>query len=439
MKKIFKGIIRNKYIYFILLLMNIVVIIFSGITYSNYKNMKTTDEYINSYLNIKDLYLVQSSWSLEDDEYVKEMNKIVDGGIFRYSSQYERKMMNNGLSQYKIDEIANYIAYNFPISEVKSNPEFFDKLTYMGSIQDKPHNVQVFLGKPFAMQIRYPIINGRNFIEADYENGKDYWNVLAGYNFMDSYKLGDELTIELPGDYNPQNPSVKPDPELQKVKIIGFIKKDTEVLENLTDGRLINADNKIIVPLLNEQNNDFLRSVKYSFLSMGSNYVITKSPIEVENLFFEEAKSDGYRGKGTFIQLKEPKFEYTNYRIEGNKESLKVYIKILTISTSILLFTLCVSILLLVRKNRYHYGVYLLTGATKNKILKDLLLEIFYLLILADVFSIIYFKNYINLILNLEVIAFHNILFMFVALITGLAVLNSRRIVYFIKFNNNAN
>ena len=291
-KSALRDLVKNPVLSMLLILSFGSAMVMGNLLLDNFEKALRTDAFFRSVMDMEDLYQVTNAWTLADNEALMKMEQGEGEWRKPYAIVYEERFSLYGPGRYGVDEIANYVTIHFPVREVRGNPDFLDTLAYMAQEEGMEANTQLLLGKAFGLSIRFPIAEGRGLKLEDYEGVSDSpLNVLAGWDYRSIFSLGDRLTLEIPAPYVEGKP---PQTEPLEVRIVGFLEKDLEILEGLREGRLLNADNKLIIPLRGDAQQDYLRTLKYSFLSEGSNYMITKDPQGAEARILAEAKEDGY-------------------------------------------------------------------------------------------------------------------------------------------------
>lgn len=424
---------RNPILSLLLILSFGSAMVMGGLLLENYERALRTDRFYRSIVNMEDLYEVVNSWTLSDNEALKKMDEGKPEGYRPYAAVFEDRLSLYGPERYGIEEIANYITIHFPVREVRENPDFKDTLAYMPQSDGMKANTQLLLGKAFGLSVSFPVAEGRSLVLEDYEGEVEGpLNVLAGWDYRSIFTLGEVLTLEIPAPYVEGKP---PATEPLEVRIAGFLEKDLEILEELNQGRLLNADNKLIIPLRNDVEQNYLRVLKYSFLSLGSNYVITKDPKGAESRILAEAKKDGYEGKEAFIRLNPPKLEYKGYREQSNEKSLENYKDLFTGAVVISLAIAFLSISLLIRKNRRTYGVMMLSGGTRASITRLLALEIFLLLLAGWGGAIAYGSLALGGWPDIRVFLGYGSLVVVLSILASLLILRSKKVQYFIRFD----
>jgi ABC-type antimicrobial peptide transport system permease subunit len=161
--------------------------------------------------------------------------------------------------------------------------------------------------------------------------------------------------------------------------------------------------------------------------------VEAEQPELVEDKILELTRTMGYEGKGNIIKLYNMNEAFLD-DIRFNDRSYSSYYKILGISVITSLAISVLAIYLVIRKNKYHYGVLLSNGATRNKIRNSILLENIIIIIFADIIGIILILKYIEVISPMLFMVY-NILIISLIYITTSLILNTKKTIEFI--NNN--
>ncbi len=432
-KSALRDLVKNPVLSMLLILSFGSAMVMGNLLLDNFEKALRTDAFFRSVMDMEDLYQVTNAWTLADNEALMKMEQGEGEWRKPYAIVYEERFSLYGPGRYGVDEIANYVTIHFPVREVRGNPDFLDTLAYMAQEEGMEANTQLLLGKAFGLSIRFPIAEGRGLKLEDYEGVSDSpLNVLAGWDYRSIFSLGDRLTLEIPAPYVEGKP---PQTEPLEVRIVGFLEKDLEILEGLREGRLLNADNKLIIPLRGDAQQDYLRTLKYSFLSEGSNYMITKDPQGAEARILAEAKEDGYEGKEKFIRLDPPNLEYRGYRELSNEKSLENYKGLFAGSVAISLGIAFFSISLLVRKNRKTYGVLMLCGGTRLSVTRILVLEITLLLMVAWSGVVVYWNISMGSWPDIRVFLMYGTVVVLLSLLSSLLILRSKKPQYFIRFD----
>ena len=267
-KSALRDLVKNPVLSMLLILSFGSAMVMGNLLLDNFEKALRTDAFFRSVMDMEDLYQVTNAWTLADNEALMKMEQGEGEWRKPYAIVYEERFSLYGPGRYGVDEIANYVTIHFPVREVRGNPDFLDTLAYMAQEEGMEANTQLLLGKAFGLSIRFPIAEGRGLKLEDYEGVSDSpLNVLAGWDYRSIFSLGDRLTLEIPAPYVEGKP---PQAEPLEVRIVGFLEKDLEILEGLREGRLLNADNKLIIPLRGDAQQDYLRTLKYSFLSLSA-------------------------------------------------------------------------------------------------------------------------------------------------------------------------
>ncbi len=214
--------------------------------------------------------------------------------------------------------------------------------------------------------------SGDFFSDDDYilDEGS-YYNAILGYEYKDYFNVGDKIKV----DYL-----------YEKIdfQIIGFLKKDTNIVRN---NNIVNLDRYVCIPAFTELNyNKYPRLATCALGQQANGQILTlDSKINIAKMV--EQNSMKY---GTF------KFEvYSNNRNETKKivqlsdDSLN---KIRIMNNVLVLFTIAsitMSILSRIQKDYYRFGVQLLCGASVYNILSQIVIEIFLIIGVALIFSLI--------------------------------------------------
>ncbi|WP_337982976.1 ABC transporter permease [Lysinibacillus sp. C5.1] len=226
------------------------------------------------------------------------------------------------------------------------------------------------------------VIEGHAFTTEDFNNDKEYMNILLGSKYQGYYKLGDELWIDFYGKY-------------MKVKVKGFLSTDSRIFyQNETEFYLKDF---FVLPYLNYSNpinEEDAIFQKRVYFSMINGYIVTgdtgnqeKNMMDHVEILSKESGVEEYK----FIGLN-PHFQKYNglmKSMEANAELVGIVL-LLTIVITIVI----INLILLIQQNKRlkKFAVHLLNGATKKQIIQQFLVEI----------SIITFISYImsNLILQ---------------------------------------
>ena len=396
--------------------------------YSNISSVNKYNKYINSYFNIPNIYMLTSTHSLEDHEYVTKLDRQRDdGSLYPFDLQLFQQADKIGIKNFSITRHGIYVPYSVAINEVKNN-ESYNNVLPMHELRKEYPNVAIFLNDLFGENIKFPLKEGRNFRSQDFEES-EYLSVIVGSKYSNKFKIGDKLNIKLQKYYT------ETEEKVVTVKIIGFLEEDTEVMASVVSPEIIDANNIIIVGLSNEYKTD---AGFFSYFQETINGVVeTTKPKEVENKILELARTMGYAGKGGLVTLYDMKEAYQD-DIRFNDRSFSSYYLILGISIFVSLIITILANYLVIRKNKYDYGVLLINGATKNKIRNRILLENLIILLIADVIGIILTLKYIGMISPLVFIGY-NLVMLVIVLITSSLILKNKKTIEFINFNEQNN
>jgi len=426
--KILKNIMKNKYIYIFLVAILSVVLILSSFMYKNISMVNKKNNYINSYFNIPDVYMMTLTWTMEDNPYVTKLDKkFEDGGVYVFHAQLFNEADKKGIDQFGVLRDGMYAPYGIEIKEIFGDKNFNQTLPQQPELAEYP-NLGIFINDLFGENIKFPLDEGRNFSLNDF-NETEFLPIIAGYTYKEKFKIGDTLNIKVLKYY-----TEKEDKTVQG-KIIGFLDKDAEVTTSTGVEEIINANKLIIIGLSNEYKYD--AGFFGVFRETLNGVVETKNPQEVEEKIMDFARKMGYEGKGSIIKLVDMKDAYKDY-VEFNESSYSSYYKIFGISIFASLVITILSIYLIIRKNKFDYGVLLINGATKNKIRNSILLENLIILLLADVIGIILTLKYIGTLSPLVFIGY-NLVMLVIVLLTSSLILKNKKTIEFINFNEQNN
>ena len=426
--KILKNIKKNIFIYIFLAAILSVVLIFSSFMYKNISSVNKKNNYLNSYFNILNIYMMMTTYTLADGPYVDKLDKEYDdGGLYTFDAQLFNQADKKGIRNFGVTRQGVYASYSIEIKEVKGNKKFIQTEPQQVFRPDYP-NLGIFINDLFGENIKFPIEGGRNFKTKDFKE-KEYLPVIAGYDYMGSFKIGDALNIKVNKGY------METEDKFVKGKIIGFLEKDTELMTYVGGSEIINANKLVLIGLSNEYKYD--AGFFGVFRETLNGVVETKNPQEVEEKIMELARTMGYEGKGNIIKLSYMKDAFKDY-VEFNDSSYSSYYKIFGISLVASLVITILSIYLIIRKNKYDYGVLLINGATKNKIRNGILLENLIILLIADVIGIILTLKYIGMISPLVFIGY-NLVILVIVLLTSSLILKNKKTIEFINFNEQNN
>lgn len=221
--KILKNLKRNIYIYINLIVIFSIVLIFSSFMYNNISSVNKYNKYINSYFNIPNIYMLTSTHSLEDNEYVIKLDKQRDdGSLYPFDLQLFQQADKIGIKNFNITRHGIYVPYSVAINEVKNNKSYNNVLPMQDLRQEYP-NVAIFLNDLFGENIKFPLKEGSNFRAQDFQES-EYLPIIVGSNYSNEFKIGDKLNVKLQKYYTDTEDKVV------SVKIIGFLEEDTEVM-----------------------------------------------------------------------------------------------------------------------------------------------------------------------------------------------------------------
>lgn len=214
--------------------------------------------------------------------------------------------------------------------------------------------------------------SGTFFCEDDYilDDGPIH-SVILGNEYKDYFYVGDKIRIGYL--YN-----------IIDFQIIGFFKKDTNVVRN---NNIINIDRYVCIPAFTELNYTIYPNLAAPALGQQANGQILTLDSTIDVAKMIEQYSLEY---GTF------KFEVYNDNRNETKNMVKIsddsLNKIRTMNNVLLIFTIVsitMSILSRVQKDYYRFGVQLLCGASIYNILNQIAIELFLIINMALVFSLI--------------------------------------------------
>ena len=421
---LFVNIKRNISVYFFLLVILTIVLIFSAFMYKNISIVNKKNNYINSYFNIPNIYMTKITYTMEDHPYVAKLDKkYEDGGLYVFPSQLFDAADKKGIRKFGVTRQGVFATYNIEIKEVKGDKKYKQILPQQPDLAEYP-NIGLFVNDLFGENIKFPIETGRNFTSNDF-NESEFLPIIAGNEYKGEFKIGDTLNIKVMKYYTDK------EEKIVQGKIIGFLEKDTEVSTSVGVPEIINANKIVIIGLSNEYeyNDGFFRV----FSETLNGVVETKNPKAVENDLMQLAREMGYEGKGSIVKLAEMKDAYKDY-VDFNSSSYSSYYKIFGISVISSLIISVIAIYLVIRKNKYDYGVLLINGATKNNIRNSILLENIIIILLADILGMILSLKYIG-VFNPLIVAGYNIIILVIILIASSLILKNKKTIQFINYN----
>lgn len=435
-KLILNNLKRNYFINILLIVIFTIIMIGISILFNNYLNTNRLNKYLNSYLDIENLYVLRQEINSEDiaayDKKEAEINKNSDYYI-HYGGEIEKNITKN-LNHFNIDKITSYFTITCEINKVANNPKFDYSGTISGfiTIPEVP-NGAIFIDEIFATNIEYPIDEGRDFIKEDFSSNQniDYFPILAGYDFKEYFKVGDKVDfsmydapIDNPPDYGIKN---------YQGKIIGFLEKNTQVLEDYSFFKLIEADNKLIIGYNPYNISSYLLSLdSINILGEGS-FISTNSPKGVEDKILEYTKEDGYEGVSSFLVVKNPNTHYQDLlsMIETSSNS---YVIVVGVGIILSLFISGLATFLIIKKNKYTFGIFMMCGGRKKHILIQMMLEFLLVLITSLLFTIIYIFRFIGMeYLFLIPLFIYILVIMLIVLVSITLILRDKKIVDFFK------
>lgn len=420
---IYKNLKRNRYIYSILFLIFIASQVFCIFIYENVNDVNTYNNYLESYFNIPNTYFLIATHSIEDHKFVTKLDKIrEDGSIIPFDIELLQQADKKSLESFGVSRNGIYFSSNINIKEVREDRKFNKILPKQKNNEEYP-NLGLFVNDLIGENVKFPLFRGRNFKDKDFSE-KEFFPIIAGYDFSKKNKIGDMLNINMPRYSTQENENNVP------VKIIGFLKKDTRVATYIGSADIINADNLIIIGISEFKNDSSFLS---NFNRTLNGLIETKDPKLVEDKVLELARSLGYEGNGGLISLYKVKDAFKDV-FEFDTKSLITYFKIFGISIFISIVITLIATYSIIRKNKYYIGVLLIYGATKNKVRTKILLEMIVVLILSNIISSIMALNYFGTI-NPIIIMAYNFLIIMISIITSTIILKNKKTIQFINFN----
>lgn len=203
-----------------------------------------------------------------------------------------------------------------------------------------------------------PISDGRFFDEGDFKD-INCIPVVLGYDYRNIYKLGETFNIS---DLNREGTLT--------CKVIGFLKKNTRCIDNVQYSKVLNMNNHIIYPLM-ENFTDNTYDSSY-FLDQGA--IFAKDVSKNDEIFTEIHEK--CKENDLWNLTKYTVEEQMNYTKEMDKEGIKNDISIFFMIMIFCSIGIITSMLSSIRKRRGEFGVHLLCGAKMKDIIIRIVLEI---------------------------------------------------------------
>lgn len=378
MKYIIKNILNNKLVNFLLVVQLVLGLtaIYNSINiserlnseinrfdrvFNNGKVYKIRNEYFNQSETIKSADLEKLNKSIDNIDSSKNIEYPYSFNIAIYNKSFE----NSSLFEATPDKL-----------EVNNKDFFRSYSIFMNELAKEKANLEIQEGSWFL------------------EEESNTIPVVLGYDYSEYFHVNDEFEFI----------DFENDKVLRKAKIIGFLKKGSEISANLElplDLRDINLDKYIIF------NNKELINNKNSILSLlFNNYIYFNQNTNLDDIEIESNKIiKDFKDANLPVYL-----SFEGKELENNIEDLKSS-KELSILTSIIItiflsITIVLTLLNSVIKRTKEFGVHILNGATIKKMMYFILGEVLILIgiaFLIFVLELSILSNNLNYKLILEI------------------------------------
>lgn len=366
------GIKRNKVSFIIIYLQCTICLVLIAVGYSNFIRANNSLRDINAYYE-------KIHYSLHD---------IADDGSYTKYINSEREYYN--LKGF-VEELRNRNDIDFiitilqPIDVINQHIEdkffFYHEEGYAEPVHLEEINNMMFeyrevksiqMSRNLKETFNLEMDLGNYFSKDDFIlKEKPYCNVILGYEYKDYFNVDDNIKAEYLGrEFN--------------FRVIGFLKKDTNIVRN---NNVINLDRYICMPAFTELNYKLFPDLATIALSQQANGQILTLNEKIDVAKIVEDTSNKY---GTF------KFEV--YGDSGNesrkiiKLSDDVINKIRLMNNILIIFTIIsitISLISRIQKDCYRFGVQLLCGASIYNILIQITIELFLVIGIAVISSFI--------------------------------------------------
>lgn len=425
MKRTLTNLWNNKYIYFSMMIIFLIVLIFSSFMYKNVSNVNKYNNFIKSYFMIPDMYMLTVTNSIEDDPYVEKLTVEQEGGgRLDFATQVLREAIKQGKSQFGVTRTGVHETRPIEIRETKGDKRYY--LTEPSQpFQQVYPNLGLYLNDLFGENIRFPIVRGRNFKTSDFRN-TGFLSVIAGYDYMKDFKIGDNLNIKVTNYYagNEIDTTVP-------ARTIGFLSKDTEVMTYICAPDIIKADKLLILGV--SKNYKYEYGFEHMFDETLEGVVETKNPIQVEDKLFGLARTMGYEGKGNILKLYKMNEAFQD-DVRFNDRSFSSFYKILAASLTVSFVITSISVYLVIRKNKYDYGVLLTCRATRGEIRRAIFLEMFVVVLAAELLGLTLSIKYMGK-PSLPVFLVYDASILLIVMATSILVLKNKKTIDFVNRN----
>lgn len=362
-----------------------------NIDYINRKNINQSNKLLNK-ASFYFFYQVLPYDKISDLESISyKNNKEELDKISEALTEASNKIRNSGIakmgllrpSSYYIKEIENDKAfYSAGVLKAIEHEDIVGKY----DIYRYGFNSSILMDENVSEYMTYALKEGRNFKHEDYlKKNINNFSVIVGNNYNKYFNLGDKINAY----YN----------NIQYTfDIVGILEKDTAVLSLVNTLTPINGNNSMIIAY--DYTNDEI-GVPNDVHEQGT-VIITNNVGEVEKLI-----------RDTVYNNVETLHEFGLSSISGLTEDIKWIHNEVTSSFRIMavafnIFTLIaivISIYKKIKKDIYRMGVFILCGAKKKDIIKQLSYEKFLIIIFSSIassiVSIIIKLNYISILLIL--------------------------------------
>lgn len=401
LKYAYLAISKKVFLNFIIMLQ---VIVASFIIYSS---LKVSNDIVQDADRILNIFNNKKAW------YMKVSNDFMD------KLENKKFTSDDVLNAYNILKNSKFVHFYSESSHIPVEPfegvEKFRNNPSSVTVSDKtylPVNM-FYMDKEMNNQFQLNLIDGRGFNKEDFEKEEDKLPVVLGYNYKDKYKAGDTFHY-----YSYEDKTVK------EAKVIGILQKDSYLLYKVDAEQFTNL-------------NDFIVSVFVDLDKLPKDELLTKYYIQTFDLFntsyllFDKSKSDDEIQKivgdvnKSFISLNIGKqnIENVDNYLQINKEMLVAQKhNSRTMATIIVIFLsigITSSLLYSIKKEKKHYGIHILNGATINDICIRLFSQTLIICLIGFIASIGILKSIFNT-LNFNLFIQVLIVFIIISLVTSI-------------------
>lgn len=367
------GLKRNIVASTIIVFQCIVCLVLMAITHSDLKQGDTKLRQINDYYN-------KIHYSLHD-----EADK--DGSFSLYlNSESEYYKLKGFVEELRNNKDINFVntilqpvtlinqnipdKFFFQYEEGYAEPADFEKVndliiqnSWVKGIQISENVKEIF---------NLEMDSGTFFSEEDYilDDGPIH-SAILGYEYKDYSHVGDKIKIGYL--FN-----------IIDFQVIGFLKKDTNVVRN---NNIVNIDRYVCIPAFTDLNYNLYPNLAAPALGQQANGQILTLDSTIDVAKMIEQCSLKY---GTFkFEVYSDSRNETKNMVKLSDDSLN---KIRTMNNALLIFTIVsitMSMISRIQKDYYRFGVQLLCGASIYNILNQVAIELFLVVNIALVFSLI--------------------------------------------------